>query len=76
LVWRQIDGDTILLDLQASRYLTTNSSGSFLLGLLTEEQDRDALVAALVTEYGIPSSVAERDTDGFVDTLRERGLLA
>ncbi|KQX62912.1 PqqD family protein [Angustibacter sp. Root456] len=75
LTWREIDGETVVLDLQASTYLSTNGTGSFLLQQLAEERTRDELVDALVAEYEVDRPRAEADTDAFVATLREKGLL-
>lgn len=75
LVWREIDGDMVLLDLATSKYLTTNQAGTFLLQLLTDDQDRESLVSALSAKYGISTDSAEADTDAFISLLRERDLL-
>lgn len=75
LTWREIDGETVVLDLQASTYLTTNRTGSFLLQQLVDERSRDQLVDALVAEYEVDRPRAEADTDAFVATLRDKGLL-
>lgn len=76
LVWREIDGETVLLDLRTSRYLTTNRVGSYLVQLLATDQDQETLVSALVERYGIGREIAEKDAAAFVGTLRERELLA
>ena len=53
-----------------------NETGKFLWTLLTEETTRDALVDALAAEYEIDRTIAERDVDAFLATLREFGVLA
>ena len=52
-----------------------NQSGTFLLGLLRTDQDRDALVRALADEFEIDAADAARDTDSFLDALRQENLL-
>ncbi|MBQ9736346.1 MAG: PqqD family protein [Clostridia bacterium] len=53
-----------------------NETGKFLWTFLTEETTRDALVDALAAEYEIDRTIAERDVDAFLATLREFGVLA
>lgn len=53
-----------------------NETGKLLWTLLTEETTRDALVDALAAEYEIDRTIAERDVDAFLATLREFGVLA
>ena len=40
LVWQELEGDLVLMDLERSVYLTTNATGSVLAKLLTEERTR------------------------------------
>jgi hypothetical protein len=76
LTWREIDGETVVLDLRSSTYLTTNKTGSLLLQMLGEERTREHLVAALMEAYEVDRERAELDTDAFVATLREKGMLS
>ncbi|MGH8889639.1 MAG: PqqD family protein [Acidothermaceae bacterium] len=76
LTWREIDGETVLLDLAGSKYLTVNSTGTTLLHLLVEERDRAELIEALTATYGISDERAETDVDDFVGALAAKGLLA
>ena len=76
LVWREIDGETVLLDLATSKYLVTNRTGTFVLGLLATQQDHDSLISALAERFEISTEVATADVDAFLATLRDRNLLA
>ena len=53
LVWREVDGETVLLDLDSSAYLNLNRAGTCLLKLLGEKQTVDDLSAALQQEVGV-----------------------
>ena len=75
ITWQEIDGELVILDLDASQYLTTNSSGAFLAQFLGAERTADEIREALVAEYDIPTDVARRDAEAFVGELRDRGLL-
>ena len=75
LVMREIDGETVLLDLASASYFASNRTGSFLLQLLRTERDRDDLVSQLAREFGISPAEAAEDTDTFVAMLVEQDLV-
>ena len=75
LTWREIDGDLVILDLRSSTYLTANASGAVLMKELTQDRTDDELVQALVDAFGISRSQAESDVGGFVESLRNGGML-
>lgn len=75
LVLREIDGETVLLDLVSSTYFASNRTGTFLLQQLRTEHDRESLAAALAAEFGLGPEEARADTDAFVATLEEKNLL-
>ena len=72
---REIDGETVLLDLVGSAYFASNRTGTYLLRLLEREHDRESLIAALAEEYGIGADQAAADTDAFLAELRAQRLL-
>ena len=74
--WREVGGETILLDLEHSDYLGVNASGTLLWRLLSEGTTRSALVDALTAGFDIDADTASSDVDAFVATARERNLLA
>ena len=75
LVWREIDGEIVLLDLASSKYLMINKTGTFLLHLLATEHDQESLATALAERFGVTAAVARADTAAFLAILRERQLL-
>jgi hypothetical protein len=76
LSWREIDGETVILDLRSSTYFRANRTGTFLLQALTEECQRDTLIARLAAAYELGPGVAADDVDAFLAVLSGRGLLA
>lgn len=76
LSWRELDGETILLDLHSSTYFRTNRTGTILLRALVEDCDRDRLVTHLAEVYGVTSEEVTDDVDAFVHRLEHTGLLA
>ena len=75
LTWREIGDEAVALDLDASLYLATNSSGTLLWNELAAGTTRDALVSRLVQFYGIEPQVAAADVDEFLAALEANGLL-
>lgn len=75
IVWQEIDGELVMMDLHRSVYLSTNSAGAFLAKLLTEDRSLEDLATALSGEYGIDPARAHTDAVAFVDQLTAKDLL-
>jgi hypothetical protein len=73
--WREIDGETILLDLDSSKYLGLNRAGTVLWPAIVQGSSREELVALLATEFDLDAERAARDADAFIAACRERNLL-
>jgi hypothetical protein len=76
LEWREIDSDIVVLDGRDATYLTLNGSGALLWRKLAGSATRDELVGALLEAYEVEESTAAADTDAFLTSLSEQGLLA
>lgn len=72
---RELDGETVLLDLRTSTYLRSNAMGTFVLTLLEQHRSRPELVDAVVQRFDVPDSRAAQDLDSFLASLRDAGLL-
>ena len=56
--------------------ISLNESGAYLWGLLEEETDENALVAAMLQEFeGVDEATAKADVSEFLNMLEENGLL-
>lgn len=75
VAWREIDGQTVLLDLRTSTYLAANESAGLLWKALAEGTTRDELVQALASAYELPEDQAERDVEEFLSNCRDRDLV-
>jgi hypothetical protein len=76
LEWREIDGEIVALDTEASKYLAGNRTAAALWPQLAAGATREQLLAQLLTRFDVEAEVAARDLDVFLVGLRERGLLA
>jgi Coenzyme PQQ synthesis protein D (PqqD) len=72
---RAIDGETIILDLRSSRYLSATGVGSRIVALLAEDTTLDDLVGTIAAEYDADPDVVRADAQRFVDKLSAAGLL-
>ncbi|MHB1547121.1 MAG: PqqD family protein [Acidimicrobiales bacterium] len=75
VMWREIDGQVVILDLRSSSYLRSNGTGARLWERLQTECQHDDLVDVLVSSYQVDPEVAASDVDAFLATLREGDLL-
>jgi Coenzyme PQQ synthesis protein D (PqqD) len=75
LSWREIDGETVILDLESSTYFRANRTGTVLLHALTEECNRADLVDRLASDFDLSPDQAATDVDTFLRALSDRGFL-
>ncbi len=75
LSWREIDGETVILDLESSTYFRANRTGTVLLQALTEECSRDGLIERLTSTFELAPEQAATDVDAFLAELEGRGML-
>lgn len=74
-VWRQIEGETVLLDIESSLYLGMNDAGSVLWPVMVRGTDRRELIDLLVSTYDVDDPRAASDVDAFVEACRSHRLL-
>ena len=72
-VLRQVAGINVIISASAASsfegMLTLNDTGVFMWNLLIDGSDKNAIVEALINEYDIDTSTAEKDTDAFIKKL-------
>jgi hypothetical protein len=76
VVFRDLDGEAVLLDLESGRYFGLDEVGTRVWTLLVEGLDLGAVKAALAQEYDVDVGRLERDILELVDRLAENGLVA
>jgi hypothetical protein len=72
---RTIDGETILLDLRGSRYLSVTGVGTRIVELLATETTLDDLVSRIADEFDSCEDVIRTDAQRFLANLGAAGLL-
>jgi hypothetical protein len=73
--WRTLEDETVVLDLQGSRYFAINDTGTLLWPLLAQGTTRTALIAAVTERWEVGDEQAARDVDAFCAELDAEGLL-
>lgn len=76
IAWRDVEGDVIVLDLRTNSYLSINRTAAPLWARLATEATLDELATILVADHGLDDAQALHDANAFVESLRERDLLA
>ena len=79
-VVRKIAGEDVVVALGAASkqfngIIKLNDTGRFLWDKIAEGCDDNALVEAIVAEYGVDKNIAAKDVAAFVDTLKGAGVL-
>jgi len=75
-VWREVDGETVALDVAASDYLGINAAGSALWPALVRGTTRDELGEILQQRFGLDAAAASADVEAFLTALKARNLLS
>jgi hypothetical protein len=76
VVLRVINGEALLLKLNAEDVFALNDTGTRIVQLMTEGRDLEAVLDALEEEYGVERVELQRAVTDLVDALRARGLVA
>lgn len=75
VVFREIRGEAVILDLGTQRYYTLDATGTRMWQLLAEHGEAAKAVEALLAEYEVERRVVERDLAALVEELVAEGLL-
>ena len=78
---KQIAGDYIVVPVgeklvDFSAMIILNETGVFLWKLLKDDKSKQQLVEAVMEEYEIDEQTANADVGEFIDTLKEKDLVA
>ena len=75
VVWQDIDGELVAIDLSTSEYLALNAAAAVAWPLLVRGATIDQLVDELCGRYDVNEDRARADMTEFVTTLRQRRLV-
>ena len=75
VVYREIDGEAVLLDLGSGRYFGLNAVGTRAWAVLAGGGSVDDAIAAIAAEFDAPDAEIAGDVRALVSDLVARGLL-
>ena len=75
VIFRELDGEAVLLDFASGRYFGLNAVGTRLWTLLASGASVDAAITAIAGEFEATPEEIARDIDELVAELMSRGLL-
>lgn len=75
VVFRNLDGEAVLLDLASGTYFGLNEVGTRVWQLIEEGQDASAIVDLLANEYAADRVTIAADVARLIDELQSRRLL-
>ena len=75
VLWRELDGEIVLLDAEGNRYFGIEGVGVALWRHLQETTSLDQLLSRLESEHDVAPDKLREDVVEFLGRLREQGLL-
>ncbi len=75
VVSQEIDGETVLLDMDGENYFGLNEVGTRVWQLLHEPCDLEKIFSVIVDEYDVERDELKKDLDDIIDQLLTAGLV-
>ncbi len=75
VMFRDLDGEAVLLELESGRYYGLNETGTRMWLLLQEHGSLETALHALLDEYDVAEEQLRKELLGFVGTLTSQQLL-
>ena len=75
VVFRDLEGEMVLLNLATGVYFGLDPVGTRIWALIDDGRSVDQIVAAITAEYEVDADVCRVDLERFVATLRDNDLV-
>jgi hypothetical protein len=75
VVFRDLEGEMVLLNLATGVYFGLDPVGTRIWGLIDGRRSAAAIVEALTAEYEVDPQTCETDLDRFLESLRDNELV-
>jgi hypothetical protein len=75
VVFQEVEGEMVLLDLQRERYFALDEVGARIWQLLDEHGDVDRVVDSMLAEFDVDEATLRADIDDLIGRLRAAGLV-
>jgi len=75
VVWRNLQGESVLLDLKSGVYFGLDAVGTRIWTLLQDHRDLQAVLQELLSEYEVSEETCAHDLMDLVSAMAEKGLV-
>ncbi len=75
VVWREFDGEAVILDLASQHYFGLTGSGNYMWQLIAEHGSSDAIIERLLARYDVDPANLRVDFEKFVHELAAKGMV-
>jgi len=75
IVWREVDGEAVILGGDGNSYFSLNETGTMMWKLINKGLSAESIIAAAAREYGVTRGTIKKDYDGLIKTLVKEKLL-
>lgn len=75
VVWRTINEEVVILDLDSRRYYSLNKTGSLAWSFLNEKKTGEQIIEKICEEYGLAYRKASQDVFSLIKDLEREGLI-
>jgi len=76
VMFRELEGESVILDLDSEQYFGLDEVGTRMWRLITEAESIAAAFDDLVVEYDVEAEALREDLSELIDTLIDKGLLS
>ena len=76
ITWDEIDGETLIINVETGYYFSLDGVGSLIWTMLAEGVDECDMVAGIVSEYDVEQSTAQADLQVLLDALAGEELVS
>ena len=75
VLFRELDGESVLLNLTTESYLGLNEMGTHMWTVMTAAPSIQAAYEELLTEYDVEPDVLHQDMESLIGQMLEQGLV-
>jgi hypothetical protein len=76
VVFQEVEGEVVLLDLEADRYYSLDDVGTRCWQLLVEHGEWERVVSTMLAEFEVDEATLRADLAAFLGRLQRAGLVA
>lgn len=75
VVWRSIEGEIVVLNLDTGYYYSLNPVGSLIWQLLSDNKDTSKIIEKISQDYNIALARAKKDLNELISDLKKEKLI-